>query len=123
MKKLLFITIFILAFAFQYAFAQSSNQDCQSKLETANQRIVKLAENLTLVNAELKTAKEKEALQKELNAELLNLLKEYASLPPKEKKGFWKKVQAKLTGFLDKATEPDMLARIATILIILDKRN
>ena len=123
MKKLIFITICIFLGSCQFAYAQSNQIDCKSKLETANQRVVKLADNLTKVKAELGTALEKNALQKELNDVLINLLTEYAKLPEKEKKSFWKKAKEKLTGFLDKATDPDTLSRLATILIILEARK
>lgn len=57
-------------------------------------------------------------LQDERFVEVLAMLKQYATLDAKEKKGWWKKLGAKLLEKIDQLTDPKVIAGVMEIVVL-----
>lgn len=100
--------------------------DCQAKLTTANRRVEQLSEELSLADqttksAQAETLKVREALAKadERILGLLDVIKEYATVPKSQQKSFWQKVKKKLVDLIDVATDAKTIQSIASIILLI----
>lgn len=124
MKKFIFILLIIFSLAL---IAQAQTEPtCEEKLQTANQRVNKVLADLTAAegtisskNDEIAALKDALKTSKELSAQYLQIIKDYATTPVAERKSFWKKVGDKLAKLLDAVTDPETLVRITTLILLI----
>ncbi len=83
-----------------------------TQLDAADAQILALREQVS--NFQAQTAKQTERFN-----EVVKILQEYAGLDNKAKKGFWKKVGAKLTGFIDTLTDPSTIREILLVIALI----
>ena len=99
--------------------------DCQQKLFVANQRINKLLDQIDLGNKALLSSQQETEAQKAIVAKaderivgLLNIIKDFANVPVKERKAWWKKVLKKLEDIVDVATDIKTIQAVASIILL-----
>lgn len=94
--------------------------------DVCEQRLLKTLAALDAADLQIKARdsqitnlKEQIGLQNDRFREVLKILQEYAGLDNKQKKGFWKKVQGKLVGFIDTITEPATIKEILLVIALI----
>lgn len=94
--------------------------------DVCDQRLAKTLAQLDAADIQIKSRDEQIvnkneaiALQEKRFVEILGILKEYAVLDNKAKKGFWKKVGEKLGKFVDALTDPATIREILLVITVI----
>lgn len=98
--------------------------------DTCDQRLAKTLTALDAADAQI-AARDLELvnkdkiidLQEKRFIEIIGILKEYATLDNKAKKGFWKKVGDKLVKFIDVATDPATIREVLLVIAVLKAKG
>lgn len=104
----------------------SSAVDCADDLRIAQERLAKTLATLESSDAQI-LARDAEIVNKDIIIakqearfiEIIQILKEYAALDNKTKKGFWGKVKDKLVKYVDVLTDPATIREVLLVIAVI----
>lgn len=100
--------------------------DCEDRVLSLSKRLDKALADLDASDAQI-LARDAEIVNKDLIIakqearfiEIIQILKEYAALDNKAKKGFWKKVGEKLVKYVDVLTDPATIREVLLVIAVI----